>query len=625
MANAPTTVGPYELIERLGAGGMAETFIGLRRGPAGFEQKVCVKRILPAFEGDAVFVRQFLQEARVSAGLRHTNIAQVLDFGLSEGSHYLALELIDGMDLARLLKILHERGDTLTSGLVSLLAFELGTALLYAHEHASGAVLHRDISPSNVLVSRAGEIKLTDFGIAKAASTSNHDAPQTTTGTIKGKVPYMAAEYALSGRFEPRSDLFALGVLLYESLAGRRPFIGNTDLDTLHRIMKGDHPPLASLCPTAPPALVVAIEKLLVPEPEARFPNAAALLDALIEVAPPPTARRILGQLVIRAAEDKPWNAGSVERIEGTVAISDAIRLPEPVPAPPSAQTRTRVPSEPHLSGIAAEPPHSIPPPDEPLPETKLSSLEEAPTRSVTSLSSPQIEAISIPASTGTKSQTKRNLVVILAAVIALSGLMSFALLSPGETSAPEEEAIVPLPPITAQQDEIPVRPSPPQPTRSTPVLSDPPPAVETPTLPQQAAMPVLPREEPPEDEGETEREASGTNTERTREPSSREQRASGSRRHRREASPTPAPAEATTESPEERRETAASARLRITVTPWGHVWIDGRPMGRAPIDVPLSAGTHRIGIGAQTPSQTRTIRLRAGETQQLDLELTPP
>ena len=202
---------------------MAETFLAVRRGPGAFEQKVCVKRILPAFEQDQDFVRQFLEEARVSAQLRHANIVQVLDFGVVDGSHYLALELVEGMDLHKLLRSLGDRGETMTSGLVVYLATELANALEYAHGgggQSTSPVVHRDISPSNVLVSRAGEVKLTDFGIAKAA---HGPGPIPTTGVVKGKVPYMAPEYALSGKSDPRSDLFALGVLLFEALAGRRP------------------------------------------------------------------------------------------------------------------------------------------------------------------------------------------------------------------------------------------------------------------------------------------------------------------------------------------------------------------------------------------------------------------
>ena len=254
--------GPYELVSRLGAGGMAETFLAVRRGPGAFEQKVCVKRILPAFEQDQDFVRQFLEEARVSAQLRHANIVQVLDFGVVDGSHYLALELVEGMDLHKLLRSLADRGETMTSGLVVYLATELANALEYAHGgggQSTSPVVHRDISPSNVLVSRAGEVKLTDFGIAKAAQ---GPGPVPTTGVVKGKVPYMAPEYAMSGKADPRSDLFALGVLLFEALTGRRPFVGQTDLDTLQRILEGRRPRLIDLCPNAPSGLIEAIESL---------------------------------------------------------------------------------------------------------------------------------------------------------------------------------------------------------------------------------------------------------------------------------------------------------------------------------------------------------------------------
>jgi serine/threonine protein kinase len=354
-------IGPYEILERIGAGGMAETFVGLRRGPGGFEQRVCIKRILPTFEQDRAFVQQFLEEARVSARLRHANIVQVLDFGVCDGAHYLALELVEGMDLHRLLAVLRRRGETLTSGLVAFLAVELATALEYAHTHPEGALLHRDISPSNVLLSRVGEVKLSDFGIARAVTRRAGGPPKTETGTIRGKVPYMAAEYALHGVFDPRSDLFALGVTLYESLAGRRPFVGATDLDTLQRIVNGVHPPLSELCPSAPSELVAAIERLIRTNPEERHPSATAFLDALVDVPPPPTARRILGDLVRRAAEwEREGSSEPIEAIEGTAMISDAARLgpdPGPVPAPPDAPTRTHLAPDFASTEVVDDPP----------------------------------------------------------------------------------------------------------------------------------------------------------------------------------------------------------------------------------------------------------------------------
>ena len=341
--------GAYELVRRLGTGGMAETFLAVRRGPEGFEQRVCLKRILPAFEQDQEFVRLFLTEAHVSARLRHANIAQVVDFGLVEGSHYLVLELVEGSDLRKLLSSLEAHGERLTTGLVSHIAYELGSALEFAHaalpDGTARGVVHRDLSPSNVLLSDAGEVKLSDFGIAKAMD-SDH---ATRTGMIKGKLPYMAPEYAREGRYDARSDLYALGVVLYECLTGTRPHDGRHDVETLARKEKGQHVPLAKVAPHAPAELARAIERLLRPDPDARFATAARFLDALDTVAPPPTARRILGEVVRRHAGDResgpPTRPGGAH---GTVAVTNlgAPSGPAPVAAPPDARTRTRLPND---------------------------------------------------------------------------------------------------------------------------------------------------------------------------------------------------------------------------------------------------------------------------------------
>ena len=327
MSGNPRSFGPYALVRRLGAGGMAETFEGVRSGPGGFEQRVCVKRILPEVSDDPNFVRLFREEARVAARLRHANIVQLLDVGDVDGAHYLTLELVEGCDLRRLLQFERARqgmppgvaGGGLTSGLVAFLAAELATALEVAHGGAP-AIVHRDISPSNVLLSTAGEVKLADFGIARAI-TDNH---ATRTQAVRGKVPYMAPEYALRGVVDRRVDLFALGVLLYEALAGVRPFDGKSDVETLSHLEQGLHTPLAQRCPGAPAALVAAIEDLILPNPDARTPNATALLDALVDVAPPPTARRILGELVTQAARSVAPAPISHDAIDPLAATSHA-------------------------------------------------------------------------------------------------------------------------------------------------------------------------------------------------------------------------------------------------------------------------------------------------------------
>jgi len=294
----PERFGEYELVRRLGVGGMAEAFLAIRRGPAGFEQRVCLKRILATFQDEPEFIRMFLREARLSALLHHVHIARVLDFGVVEGSHYLTLELIEGTDLRCVLTHLREHGETLGPGLTVYIATALAFALDFAHtadENGNPAgIIHRDVSPSNILLSKAGEIKLTDFGIAK--ETNRPGSIQ--SSALKGKIPYMAPEYALGRRCDARTDLFSLGVLLYECLAGRRPFDGDNDIETLDRARRGEHEPLEMVVPQAPSALVSAIESLMAPEAARRPPNAGAFLDLLAETAPPPLARRQLGEIV---------------------------------------------------------------------------------------------------------------------------------------------------------------------------------------------------------------------------------------------------------------------------------------------------------------------------------------
>lgn len=300
----PQDFGEYELLERLGTGGMAETFIAVRRGPFAFEQRVCLKRILPALESDPTFVKMFLREAKVSALLQHPNIARVLDFGMADGTHYLTLELIEGTDLRTVLRTLRRRVEPLDVGLTLHIAHALGRALEFAHAADSdgntSGVVHRDISPSNVLLSIAGEVKLADFGIAKAM---NHPG-SIQSHALKGKVPYMAPEYAVGRHSSARTDLFSLGVVLYECLAGFRPFDGGNDLHTLERARLGQREPLAPAAPHAPAALVDVVDALLSPEAEYRLPNATILLDRLDALPPPPLARRQLGHLVRRVTRE---------------------------------------------------------------------------------------------------------------------------------------------------------------------------------------------------------------------------------------------------------------------------------------------------------------------------------
>jgi serine/threonine protein kinase len=335
MEHAKPKLGPFELLRRLGAGGMAETFLAVRRGPAGFEQRVCIKRILPAYESDREFVDAFLDEARTSAALRHANIVQVVDFGLNaaDGSHYLALELVDGMDLRALI----ERQAEFDAELVTLIASELAAALQHAHAADEGRapVVHRDLSPSNVLISRAGEIKLTDFGIARAIGGSH----RTASGVIKGKIPYMPPEYVEGGRFDARGDLFALGVLIYELLHGRRPFDGDSELDTLRRIAAGERRPFEA---SAPAALVTCVDRLLQRDPAARFEDAHALLDALPSVPVHQVRRRLAALVRARTSQTSLLDTFAVQQ---TVHQPVPRTLPLAEERPPQPDPRTPTPA----------------------------------------------------------------------------------------------------------------------------------------------------------------------------------------------------------------------------------------------------------------------------------------
>jgi serine/threonine protein kinase len=288
MAGEPREFGLYHLVRRLGVGGMAETFEATRAAAGGFEQRVCLKRVLPAFSEDGEFVSRFQREAKLAAQLRHTNIVGVIDFGEVGGVHYMTLELVDGVDLRSFLK--SSPGEKLAPDTVALIALDLA----YALEHAHGSLIHRDISPSNILLSRSGETKLADFGIAKAID----NAAVTASRSAKGKIPYMSPEYMRSETTDGRSDLFSLGVVLFEAAAGVRPFDGAHDVETMQKILDGDRLALEEVAPDVPPALGEVIERLLELDPDARTPSATRLIEELAVVAPAPDVRRELAETV---------------------------------------------------------------------------------------------------------------------------------------------------------------------------------------------------------------------------------------------------------------------------------------------------------------------------------------
>jgi serine/threonine protein kinase len=273
------TLGKYEIVRELAIGGMAAIYLARVRGQAGFEKNVVLKVILPNLATDQSLVESFLDEARLAATLRHSNIADVFDVGAEAKRYYFAMEYVHGEN-ARTVR-LEAKQKALPIPLEVALAITIGTtaALGYAHDRSGPDgplnLIHRDISPSNILVSFEGAIKLVDFGIARASSRS----AKTRTGMRKGKVPYMSPEQCKGHTLDRRTDLFSLGTVFYELTTGQRPFLGNSDFEVMDAIVTCKAPPPSTLRSNYPPVLEQIVMRLLAPSPAARYQTAHQVLD----------------------------------------------------------------------------------------------------------------------------------------------------------------------------------------------------------------------------------------------------------------------------------------------------------------------------------------------------------
>ncbi len=271
-------LGKFELIRQIAVGGMAELYLARTMGIEGFEKLVVVKRILPQYINNPSFVNMFLNEARLSATLHHPNITQVYDIGVEEGDYFFSMEYVHGEDLGRLAVTALENGVPISLDCALTLVAGLCAGLHYAHEKAGPDgkplnVVHRDVSPSNVLVSYDGAVKLVDFGIARAGSN-----PATTRGGLKGKISYMSPEQCRgNAALDRRSDVFSIGTILYELTTGQLPFTDETEYGVLNQIVNNDVPPPSTLVPNYPPALEAIVVRALSRDPDTRFKSALEL------------------------------------------------------------------------------------------------------------------------------------------------------------------------------------------------------------------------------------------------------------------------------------------------------------------------------------------------------------
>jgi serine/threonine-protein kinase len=308
--------GRYHISRKIADGGMAEIFLGSQRGVEGFERPVVLKRILASLLADPQFRNQMIDEAHVAMSLNHSNIVQVLDLGHAQGRYFLVLELVEGWDLNQILSRARAASFPLLPELALYVAGEVCRALGYAHAKTRDGqplgIVHRDVSPHNVLVSEQGEVKLTDFGIAKAMGRREH----TGHGVIKGKLAFMSPEQASGSAVDARSDLFSLGTVLYVLGTGQRPFEAPTDLEALVRVRQCQFIPPAQVAPGISPEFSRITMRAMQAAPADRYQSAEEMLNDLETVQR--SAFKPAGQ-----TELKRWLA-DLQRIDGAPTISKA-------------------------------------------------------------------------------------------------------------------------------------------------------------------------------------------------------------------------------------------------------------------------------------------------------------
>jgi eukaryotic-like serine/threonine-protein kinase len=276
MTELPTTFGKYYLSEKLATGGMAEIYLGKLIGPGGFEKQLVIKQIHPALTGQRQFVDLFVAEAKTLVTLTHGNIVPVYELGVVDDTYFIAMEYVDGPTLYRLTEIMAGRGERMDPPIAAWIAARIAEGLDYAHRKGEG-VVHRDLSPRNVMLSRDGEVKLVDFGIAIAhgdAADSHNSAPA-------GSFPYMSPEQARREALTGQTDLFSLGVLLWEMLVGKRLFSRNDADATLDAVLHDDIPAPSTLRADVSAKLDEVVMRALARDRDARWPDAGELLAAL--------------------------------------------------------------------------------------------------------------------------------------------------------------------------------------------------------------------------------------------------------------------------------------------------------------------------------------------------------
>lgn len=279
----PARFGKYLLVDRIAYGGMAEIFRAKSYGVSGFEKTIVIKRILPSFAQDQEFIDMMIDEAKICASLQHANVVQIFDLGRLEGRYFIAMEYVHGIDLVHVLSRLRKAKTRLPQELACFIVSEALKGLDYAHRAAAPDgrplnIIHRDFNPANILLSYQGEVKVADFGIAKAADRGT----KTMAGGLKGKMGYLSPEQVDGSQpLDGRSDVFTAGITLWEMLATKRMFVDGSDLDILIAIRDANIPDIRQQVPELPAGLSEILQRALQRDPAARYRSAAEFREAI--------------------------------------------------------------------------------------------------------------------------------------------------------------------------------------------------------------------------------------------------------------------------------------------------------------------------------------------------------
>jgi serine/threonine protein kinase len=584
VALAPLQMEPFDeyvLVGKLGHGGMAEVFLALAQGPSGFRKLYVVKRLHGHYKDDRQLVEMFLDEARLAARLSHPHVVQTYKVGSHAGHHFLAMEYLDGQPMNRLLKRCVDRQETVPLTLAARILSDALDGLDYAHNAADFdgtplGIVHRDISPHNIFLTYEGQVKILDFGIAKAVTQESN----TRVGTIKGKFAYIAPEQARGEAVDPRADLWSMGVTMWELLAGRRLFRGATEVAVLQASLSEPVPPLSSVRPDVARELVEICERALQRDPSLRWPSAKSMKAELDEwiSAGSKSASRVTLSAYLR---DK--FAGEIEgqraRLKSCLEQVQQAGLTGPSSSI-STLTSTASSSEPR-SGVASV--RTTPSGPAPSTASIAPTSEALPTAS----SAPLTGAPDEPSS------TRRGALIVggIALLAVLGGLIALATTRGGGGAGPAAPA--------AEVVDVAAR----EPPAPLPPPSAPLPAAFPPPLPSEPATLEAPA-------AGSERAGAEERPDRRRPPVRRGPSEPAV------VAPTPA-AEAPAPPPPVEGPAPAPGRLQLDCTPYAVVSIAGRRLGITPIDVELPAGAHTLTLrnpeaGIET---TYRVTVRAGET----------